>query len=73
MNWRQRLSSGWLPVYATAYVIFLYLPALLLPIFSVNSSAVPKFPMTGFTWKWWVMASTRRTTGSLSTAARMTL
>lgn len=58
MTWRRRLSSGWLPVYATAYIFFLYLPALFLPIFSVNASAVPKFPMTGFTWKWYQSLTT---------------
>jgi spermidine/putrescine transport system permease protein len=26
---------------------------MLLPIFSVNTSAVPKFPLSGFTWKWY--------------------
>lgn len=56
---RRRLSSLWLPIYATAYIVFLYLPALLLPIFSVNTSAIPKFPMSGFTWKWYAsLAST---------------
>jgi spermidine/putrescine transport system permease protein len=53
MSGLRRLSNVWLPVYATAYIIFLYLPALLLPIFSVNTAAVPKFPMSGFTWKWY--------------------
>ena len=33
--------------------MFLYLPVIFLPIFSVNTSAVPKFPLSGFTWKWY--------------------
>lgn len=48
-----RILSRWLPVYAFFYVVFLYLPVIFLPIFSVNSSAVPKFPLNGFTWKWY--------------------
>lgn len=46
-------ASGWLGAYAALFIIFLYLPVLLLPIFSVNDSATPKFPLTGFTWKWY--------------------
>jgi spermidine/putrescine transport system permease protein len=48
-----RLLSRWLPAYAFLYIVFLYLPIVFLPIFSVNDSAVPKFPLVGFTWKWY--------------------
>ncbi len=48
-----RLLSRWLPAYAFLYFVFLYLPVIFLPIFSVNQSAVPKFPLTGLTWKWY--------------------
>ncbi|MEW9805930.1 ABC transporter permease [Mesorhizobium marinum] len=48
-----RILSRWLPAYAFVYIVFLYLPVIFLPIFSVNQSAVPKFPLTGFTWKWY--------------------
>jgi spermidine/putrescine transport system permease protein len=47
------ILSRWLPAYAFLYIVFLYLPVVFLPIFSVNTSAVPKFPLTGFTWKWY--------------------
>ncbi|HEU0221412.1 MAG TPA: ABC transporter permease [Paracoccaceae bacterium] len=47
------MRRGWLSWYALAYLVFLYLPVLLLPLFSVNESATPRFPMTGFTWKWY--------------------
>jgi len=47
------LIGKWLPAYAGLYVIFLYLPILLLPIFSVNPSPIPQFPLTGFTMKWY--------------------
>jgi spermidine/putrescine transport system permease protein len=48
------ILSRWLPAYAFLYIVFLYLPVIFLPIFSVNTSPVPKFPLTGFTWKWYV-------------------
>ena len=50
---RAVLLDSWLPAYAFLYLVFLYLPVIFLPIFSVNTSAVPKFPLTGFTWKWY--------------------
>jgi len=49
----KRLLERWLPAYAVLYIAFLYLPVLLLPIFSVNTSAVPKFPLAGYTLKWY--------------------
>jgi len=49
----KRLLDRWLPAYAVLYIAFLYLPVLLLPIFSINTSAVPKFPLTGYTLKWY--------------------
>ncbi|MBU2108515.1 MAG: ABC transporter permease [Alphaproteobacteria bacterium] len=48
-----RLLSRWLPVYAFLYIVFLYLPVIFLPIFSVNTSAVPQFPLSGLTAKWY--------------------
>ena len=39
-----RIGRIWLPLYALAYLLFLYLPVLLLPLFSVNASAVPTRP-----------------------------
>lgn len=42
-----------LPTYAVLYVVFLYLPILLLPLFSFNDSKVLGFPLTGFTTKWY--------------------
>ena len=43
----------WLPVYVAAYFLFLYLPILLLPIFSFNNAATTTFPLAGFTTKWY--------------------
>ena len=47
------LLRNWLPVYAFFYIAFLYLPVLLLPIFSVNTAATPRFPLQGYTLKWY--------------------
>ena len=44
---------NWLTVYALLYIVFLYLPVVFLPIFSFNTSAVPNFPLSGFTLKWY--------------------
>ncbi|CCV05003.1 Binding-protein-dependent transport systems inner membrane component [Mesorhizobium metallidurans STM 2683] len=50
---RRFLANGWLSAYAFLYVVFLYLPVIFLPIFSVNTAATPKFPLSGFTLKWY--------------------
>ena len=40
-------------VYAVIYLIFLYLPVAVLPLFSFNDSSYVKFPLVGFTLKWY--------------------
>ena len=42
-----------LAIYAFAYLAFLYVPVLLLPLFSFNDSLFIAFPLTGFTTKWY--------------------
>lgn len=49
----RKYMPGWLGAYAFLYIVFLYLPVLFLPIFSVNTAATPKFPLNGFTLKWY--------------------
>ena len=44
--------SKLLKVFAITYLMFLYAPALLLPIFSFNSSQIISFPLSGFTTNW---------------------
>jgi spermidine/putrescine transport system permease protein len=39
-------------VYAVAYLVFLYAPILLLPLFAFNDSIVIAFPLAGFTSGW---------------------
>src|SRR2546423_5567135 len=42
-----------LRTYAALYLLFLYGPVLLLPLFSFNSSIFIAFPLTGFTTRWY--------------------
>ena len=46
------MKSPSLRVYAIAYLIFLYAPIALLPIFAFNDSKVIAFPLSGFTTDW---------------------
>jgi spermidine/putrescine transport system permease protein len=46
-------SSATLKGYVIVYVAILYLPILLIPMFSFNDSATPKLPLVGFTSKWY--------------------
>ena len=47
-----------LHVYALAYLAFLYIPVLFLPLFSFNDSIYISFPLKGFTTNWYAsMAS----------------
>ena len=39
--------------YALAYLAFLYVPVLVLPIFSFNNSEFIAFPLSGFTTRWY--------------------
>lgn len=45
---------NWLRVYAVGYLIFLYLPVALLPLFAFNDGTVIAFPLKGFTTHWFV-------------------
>lgn len=38
--------------YALAYLVFLYAPILLLPLFAFNDGTIIAFPLQGFTTKW---------------------
>lgn len=42
-----------LSAYAVGYLIFLYVPVLLLPLFSFNDGTIVAFPLQGFTLKWY--------------------
>ena len=62
-----------LQAYAVLYLLFLYAPILLLPIFAFNSGTIIAFPLQGFTTEWfaqmWGNATLRRAlTNSLTIA-----
>ena len=42
-----------LSAYAFAYLAFLYVPVLVLPVFSFNNSEFIAFPLSGFTTRWY--------------------
>lgn len=47
-------SDGrWLGLYVLGYLVFLYLPVLLIPLFSFNNSIQAAFPLRGFTLEWY--------------------
>jgi spermidine/putrescine transport system permease protein len=45
--------SSALSFYASAYLLFLYAPVLLIPLFSFNSGIYVAFPLKGFTLDWY--------------------
>ncbi|GAB4391607.1 MAG: ABC transporter permease [Kiloniellaceae bacterium] len=42
-----------LTIYAVAYLAFLYVPVLFLPVFSFNDSSIVAFPLKGITTQWY--------------------
>ncbi len=48
-----KMKLDFLAVFAVFYVIFLYGPVLLLPLFSFNDSIYVAFPLKEFTFKWY--------------------
>lgn len=48
------MKAPWFKAYALAYLIFLYAPIILLPMFAFNDATVIAFPLSGFTLKWFV-------------------
>jgi spermidine/putrescine transport system permease protein len=49
-----------LGLYAIGYLIFLYAPVLLLPLFSFNDSIFVAFPLRGFTLQWYAQMAENR-------------
>ena len=47
-----RKQVNWLRIYAVVYMVFLYAPVILLPLFAFNQSTIIAFPLTGFTTEW---------------------
>jgi spermidine/putrescine transport system permease protein len=46
------MNGGWFRIYAYGFLLFLYAPIILLPIFAFNDGAIVAFPLAGFTTKW---------------------
>ena len=46
------MRGGVFRVYTIAYLVFLYAPVVLLPIFAFNDGTVIAFPLQGFTTRW---------------------
>ena len=46
------MKGGALRAYTLVYLVFLYAPILLLPLFAFNDSLFPSLPWEGFTWAW---------------------
>ncbi|MDX8524335.1 ABC transporter permease [Mesorhizobium sp. MSK_1335] len=46
-------GGRWLGIYVLGYLVFLYLPVLLIPLFSFNDSIQAAFPLQGFTLEWY--------------------
>lgn len=46
-------AGRWLGLYVFVYILFLYLPVSLIPIFSFNDSVQAAFPLQGFTTAWY--------------------
>jgi spermidine/putrescine transport system permease protein len=47
------MKNKTLSAYALAYLVFLYGPVLVLPVFSFNNSEFIAFPLSGFTTRWY--------------------
>ena len=63
---------GGFAVYAVAYLVFLYLPVLFLPLFSFNDSIYIAFPFKGFTTRWYEqMASNSGMGAALANSIRI--
>ena len=45
-------SGKWFKLYIAVFLVFLYAPALLLPVFAFNDSSIVSFPLKGFTLNW---------------------
>ena len=53
MSRTQHGGSRPLAVYVTCYILFLYLPVALIPLFSFNDAVQAAFPLKGFTLAWY--------------------
>lgn len=52
------MNGGALRIYTLAYLIFLYAPIFLLPLFAFNDSQIIAFPLSGFSTRWFAELAT---------------
>ena len=70
MSLKNFFSVKWLTVYAVLYMLFLYAPVILLPLFAFNDATVVAFPLNGFTSKWFdVLWTTEALHGAVKNSA----
>ena len=55
------MRGGGLRIYAILYLIFLYGPILILPLFAFNNGTIIAFPLKGFTTEWFVQMTQNET------------
>jgi spermidine/putrescine transport system permease protein len=66
---RGKAQGGWLGWYVGLYLLFLYLPVALIPLFSFNDSIQAAFPLQGFTLAWYgTLIGNETLTGALMTS-----
>lgn len=49
----EKPQGRWLGLYVLLYLVFLYLPVALIPLFSFNDAIQAAFPLQGFTIRWY--------------------
>lgn len=70
MSLKNFFSVKWLTVYGVLYMLFLYAPVILLPLFAFNDGTVVAFPLNGFTSKWFdVLWTTEALHGAVKNSA----
>ena len=55
------MRVNWLRGYGLLYLLFLYAPILLLPLFAFNAGTIIAFPLKGFTTEWFVQMASNPT------------
>ncbi|HEX8049563.1 ABC transporter permease [Rhizobium sp.] len=66
---QERKQGRGLVIYVIAYLVFLYLPVVLIPLFSFNDSIQAAFPLKGFTVAWYAtFVGNQALTGALQTS-----
>tara|TARA_R110002124_G_scaffold218471_1_gene384304 strand:+ start:57 stop:866 length:810 start_codon:yes stop_codon:yes gene_type:complete len=57
------MKGGWFKVYAIGYLVFLYAPIIILPMFAFNDATIIAFPLSGFSTRWFEQMLTQPALG----------